>query len=126
MTSLDLKKVLKELLTVSAKWYYLGLELDLSSDTLDNIKTICQDNTERLRECLKIFLKQASPTPTWGILVKALAEPSVDYPQLAKELEEKYVEKSKAKTMMKISEGMQLYNIIKLCSYIRVYLYVYT
>ena len=91
---------------ISNKWYELGLEFDISSDTLDNIKTSCQDNGERLRECLKIFLKQVKPTPTWEVIVKALSEPTIGNPQLAKQLEEQYLQKSQEKTGPTPSEGM--------------------
>ena len=90
----DLKKVLKELLPVSAKWYDFGLELDLTSDTLDNIKSTFQENNERLRECIKIFLKQASRAPTWEIIVKALAEPNVGHAELARKLKDEFVEEN--------------------------------
>ena len=97
----------KELLPVSAKWYDLGLELDLSSDTLDNIKSTFGENNDRLRECVKIFLKQVSPVPTWEVIVKALAEPHVGYSHLAQELADKFV-KNEDKTKLTHTKGSLL------------------
>ena len=105
MSTLDLKVVVKDLLPISNKWYDLGLEFDIGVDTLDNIKSLCADNMERLRECLKIFLKQINPTPTWKVIVKALSEPTIGHHQLAMELEEKYLQKGQEKAGPTPSEG---------------------
>lgn len=107
------------MLPVCAKWYDFGLELDITSDTLDNIKSTFQENSERLRECVKIFLKQSSPMPTWEIIVKALAEPNVGYADLAMKLKGEYVEKSRDPSRLAVSEeGMtNVKGLIKLIIY---------
>ena len=106
---MDLKKVLKVLLPVSAKWYDFGLELDLTSDTLDNIKSTFQENSERLRECIKIFLKQASPIPTWEIIVKALSEPNIGHAELARKLKDECIKKTSEKSTLTASgEGIRV------------------
>ena len=103
---MDLKAVVKALLPISNKWYDLGLEFDICADTLDNIKTSHQDNVERLRECLKIFLKQVDPAPTWKVIVEALSEPTIGNPQLARQLEEQYLLENQEKTEPTPSKGM--------------------
>ena len=41
--------------------------------TIDNIKSDENNNPSRLRRILSQWLKQASPTPTWGDLLKAVS-----------------------------------------------------
>ena len=51
-------------------WYDVGVELDVSPTTLDNIKTQFHENADCLREMLKVWLK--GPNCSWKVIVAAL------------------------------------------------------
>ena len=80
--------VVKELFTVRTKWRRLGLELDLTADTLDTIEQTYQELEDRLERVLIEWLKRGSAT--WRQLVDALSEDFLDETQLAEKLRGKY------------------------------------
>ena len=62
-----------------AKWYYIGLELNIDAASLDAIeKENPRDVQDCLRALLKKWLRRAKPEPTWGALMEALKSPLVD------------------------------------------------
>ena len=72
---------------VSARWEDIGIILDLEQGQLDAIKSNYQQ-WERLREMLKLWLKQVDPPPTWSAIIDAIEV--FEYKSLAKELRKKY------------------------------------
>ena len=85
-----LKIVFNELQSCSKKWYYIGLELDFSADTLDNIESESSDPNGYLLKVLKRYLRRSDPHPTWKRIVAALKSKSVGYEQLADQIERQY------------------------------------
>ncbi|XP_064385938.1 uncharacterized protein LOC135334611 isoform X3 [Halichondria panicea] len=73
-----------------AKWFELGLALDLSEETL---KAIHKNHTvlaDRFTAMLGEWF-QSSPNPTWSELVKALRSPTINRPDIAAEIEDKLI-----------------------------------
>ncbi len=86
----DLRPVLKELVTAcAAEWENIGLELKLSSGTLDAMKGPQKPPKDCLRDMLKKWLT-TSPNPSWQDLIEALKSPLVGQDALARELQSKY------------------------------------
>ena len=72
-----------------AKWYNIGLQLNVPVGTLESIKIQTGDVVDHLRDVLREWLKQESK-PTWKGLVNSLRSLSVGEPQLASWVEAKY------------------------------------
>ena len=89
LTPDDLGKVLDEILDISARWYELGLQLQLKTGTLDSIQVQFSDPKRQLLEMLKTWLNTSDNT-TWKTLTVALRSQSVGASQLAGVLEAKY------------------------------------
>ena len=87
----DLRLLLQELLDVCNRWYQLGLELNLKSETLSRIHDYARfpDSRDRLLEMLKTWLT-TSDKPSWKTVTDALRSKSVEAYQLAGGLERKY------------------------------------
>ena len=69
----SLKNLLTELyFEVSDKWEDIGIFLDIDSDILDAIRLNYGDIRSCLREMLKIYLKRASPPPSWSAIAEAI------------------------------------------------------
>ena len=99
LTIKDLKTVKKAIWGARTKWMDIGLELDIIKTDLDAINAehrgdigIC------FREMLTLWLKQVDPPPTWSAMVAALQEPDIEFGDLAKELESKFVHPSSKDT----------------------------
>ena len=86
----------RELHQVHIKYYNIGLELGVSSDTLDGIRSQFGSPEDALREVLKQWLKQTISKPTWQAAIKALRSRIVGETKLADELAAKYCSKSTA------------------------------
>ena len=93
LTKNDLRIVRNGVLSVSSKWYDLGLELGISPDHLDAIRKGNDDPQDCLREVLKRWLADVEPAPTWRTVIIALRNPAVGHHSLAEELEQKYCTK---------------------------------
>lgn len=89
LTISDLKTVLKALYKSRTKWYYVGLDLGVPEDVLEDIEKRRDDLVDCLREMLKVVLKREEPV-TWRVVVEALRSPTVGLDQLAEEVEAKY------------------------------------
>ena len=87
----DLRLLLEELLDVCDRWYNLGLELNLKSETLSRIPNhaLSHDSRDQLLEMLKTWLT-ISDNASWKTVTDALRSPSVRAYQLAGSLERKY------------------------------------
>ena len=81
--------MLDEILDISARWYELGLQLQLKTGTLDSIQVQFSDPKRQLLEMLKTWLNTSDNT-TWKTLTVALRSQSVGASQLAGVLEAKY------------------------------------
>ena len=88
---LKLKDLLEELVHISHKWYYLGIQLGLEGK-LDNIKS---DHSEKSQHCLSEMLStwlKIDPRATWNTLCAALHSETVGEKKLASDLEAKYTQ----------------------------------
>ena len=85
----DIGCVLEEVLDVSARWYHLGLQLNMRIGTLDRIKVQSPDPRDQLLEMLKTWLTTSDNT-SWKTLTNALRSQSVGASHLAGVLETKY------------------------------------
>ena len=86
-----LKDLLEELVHISHKWYYLGIQLGLE-EKLDNIKV---DHPEKSQHCLSEILStwlKIDPRATWHTLCAALHSETVGEKNLANHLEAKYAQ----------------------------------
>ena len=73
MTPDDLSCVLEEVCDTSALWYPLGLQLSVTTGTLDRIRAHFSDPRDQLQEMLKTWLK-ACASPSWKALTDALRD----------------------------------------------------
>ena len=73
---------------MSAKWYNLGLQLNVRTGTLEKIRTQFPDPNDQLREMLMVWLN-TSNNPTWKTLIDGLRSRIVGASQLAGDLETK-------------------------------------
>ena len=90
---LDLKTVLNALHKAKARWYDIGIQMEVEEHVLDAIKSEFETPAACLRELVKTWLKRVNPQPaSWEELVQALRSPSLreDYEKLAGELETEY------------------------------------
>ena len=81
----DLFTVLSAVHDVRAKWYNIGLGLQVSTGTLDAINLECQDTQNCLRRVLTEWLKSSGAC--WEDLVKVLKTPVIGEERLANRLE---------------------------------------
>jgi hypothetical protein len=82
----DLRKVQRILWDARTQWYNLGLELDITPDTLDSIEQANQLNPDRcFRAMLTKWLREHE-RPTWSALAEALRSPAVGLSHLAQEV----------------------------------------
>ena len=79
----NLRMVQRAAWDARAKWYNIGLELDIDPGTLDTIKRDNDNSDDRFRAMLTTWLKMVDPKPTWEALAEALRSPTVGYEHLA-------------------------------------------
>ena len=83
LTISDLPKVFRAVYDARAKWYDIGLELNIDAATLDAIENENPRDVQNcLRALLKKWLRRPQPKRTWGALMEALESPLVDEGQL--------------------------------------------
>ena len=85
----DLSEVIEAMHGARARWYYIGLQLSLSVQTLNAIRSQFSDATDCLTETCEHWLRH-NPWPTWEALTKALESATVGERLLAQELRVKY------------------------------------
>ena len=83
LSTKDLRKVQRAAWDARAKWYNVGLELDIDPGTLDTIKRDNDNSDDRFRAMLMTWLKMVEPKPTWEALAEALRSPTVGCGHLA-------------------------------------------
>ena len=79
----DLRAVQKAAWDARAKWYNIGLELDIDPGTLDVIEGNNKDIDKQFRAMLTTWLKMIDPKPTGVALAEALRSPTVGCGHLA-------------------------------------------
>ena len=87
LTAKDLGKIQNILSEVYKKWFDIGIQLELTHGTLENIEANYKTVEERCREMLHTWLSQVEPAPTWAALVEALKSPSVKCEDVARKIE---------------------------------------
>ena len=96
LTTGDLKKVRNSVWDARAKWYDIGIELEIDVSVLEAIKSDNDDVALCLTTMLTGWLKQTTPSPTWEALTDALKSPAVGCGHLAENIESKYCDKGKS------------------------------
>ena len=89
----DLKEVMGALDEARAEWYNIGIELDLSVQTLETIRSKFLNDDDRLREMCIDWLRRIDLRPSWTALTKVLESPFVQegrLAHLAQKLRDKY------------------------------------
>ena len=81
----------QKLFSVRAKWYSVGLNLDLHPSTLDAIEQKHRGDTDR---CMATVLEKwlaKKPDGTWDNVLDMLESPSLNQKALAKELRQQFI-----------------------------------
>ena len=85
--------MLSELVDVTPKWYYIGLQLGLKATDLDPIQSQNSDSLNRTCKMVQQWLT-TNPHPTWNDLVDALSSRLVREEYQANRLRLKHCETS--------------------------------
>ena len=88
LTMDNFNDVKKELYDAQDKWQEIGEELGLKRSDL---KHLTGDHHEKLRQVVEKWLQRRELNPTWKTLAAALRNITVDRPDLADEIETKYL-----------------------------------
>ena len=83
----DLRKIQRAAWEARAKWYNIGVELDMDPGTLDTLKGNNDDIDDRFRAMLMTWLKTVQPRPTLAALAEALQSPTVGFGHLAEQVQ---------------------------------------
>ena len=92
LSEADLSVVLEDIHPARAKWYNIGLQLGVSANDLDTVRSQYVTPEDALSELLEKWLKTVNPvsTLTWGAVVSALKHTTVGEFQLAEKLQHKH------------------------------------
>ena len=82
--------VLEELYPARAKWYFIGMELEIPISTLNSIDKPHSTDKDCLCKLLQCWLKGVAPRPSLVALIKALRDSGVDEYCLAQKLAQQY------------------------------------
>ena len=88
LTMDDFTTVRKVLYDARDKWEKIGEEIGL---TRSDLKHLTGDHYTKLGEVVEKWLQRRQLKPTWNALATALREKTVDRPDLADEIERKYL-----------------------------------
>ena len=92
LTSKDMRKVLDELWLARARWYIIGLVLNVDVNELEAIRMENRDNPDKcLTSVIRSYLINPSRTKSWSEIITALKSPTVSYGLLAEELKFKFL-----------------------------------
>ena len=89
----DLGALHDALYEVRKKYVYLGLQIGVKKNEIDNIEVEHGDNSRRLLEVLEVRVKR-DPALTWADIEKALRSQSVDEHQTADRIQQSHGSKS--------------------------------
>ena len=84
----DLGTVLNELFDIRAKWYNIGLLLNVPVGTLESIDQQHCEDSSKLRQTLMVWLKIAAQQK-WQTIVEMLRSRTIGEQRLASEIEAK-------------------------------------
>ena len=90
LTLEDLREVRGALYKARAKWYHIGVQLNLSVGKMDAIRLEFIYNNDCFTEMCSHWLRRVDPRPSWAALTKALESPLVGEGHLAQQLRDKY------------------------------------
>ena len=79
-------KVLHCLSSLAAKWKDIGIELGINPDSIDEIDEDQKSSRSKLTELIKLWLRQATPPPTWQALSDAVEQISANKAQEIRQL----------------------------------------
>ena len=82
----DLGKVQNTAWESRAKWYNIGLALEIDPGTLDVVQVNNRDVDDCFRAMLATWLKMVRPKPTLAALAEALQSPTVGFGHLAEQI----------------------------------------
>ena len=84
----DLDAVIEAIWEARKKWFYIGLNLGIKKEKLEDIKRENQDVDDRFTEMVLTWLSNDKDTYTctWATLATVLRSPSVRFGQLADKL----------------------------------------
>ena len=85
----NLHEVRAAVFNARAKWYDIGLALEVPVTTLDSINGQFDNHSDKLREMLKVWLKTATK-PAWKDILDALKSPVIGEPTLASKIVAKH------------------------------------
>ena len=110
---MELEDVLKELITIAARWLEAGVCLGLDHHTLEEIETLSNyyHIESRFRAMIVVWLKGNGVPVTWTSLISALEK--IDERRLPEILRDKYTLPS--------PRGMSLRSILQILNLIYVY-----
>ena len=91
LTEHNLKYLLEDTFDARAKWYFIGLSLDLPLSTLDAMREDMDTSQERYTEVIKQWLKTGEAT--MRKLIDALESKTVKENRLASHLRKKYAKR---------------------------------
>ena len=90
-----LNEVLDEIWDARSKWKLIGLQLHFKMTDLEPIEMTKKGVVDEcFIEMLTLWLRRADPPPTWSALVAALKRQMVDFQDLAKQVESKFLQSS--------------------------------
>ena len=89
-----------------AKWYHLGVQLNMKPSDLNAIRVQFMNNPEDcLLEMLSVWLKREDPSPpSWQRVVDALCSPAIDRQSAGERLKQIYIDPAPVEAQEK-SEG---------------------
>ena len=90
LTPEDVNELREALYEASAKWYDIGVGLQLSTGKLDTIRADFLHVADCLREMCSHWLRRINPRPSWEALTVVLESPPVGEGHLARQLRDKY------------------------------------
>ena len=87
---------MNDLHEVRAKWYHLGVQLNMRPSDLDPIQIQCLNNPDDcLLKLLSVWLTRTDPSPpSWERVADALSSPAIDRPTLAERIRRTYCSQS--------------------------------
>ena len=77
----DLSEVYERVFYARARWYNIGLKLNIPCSDLEVYRNLSSDDA--LRDMLRYWLRRTNPAPTWSRLIEALRSPTVREPSPA-------------------------------------------
>ena len=102
----DLRAVRTAIFSARAKWYDIGVELEVSPATLDAIQLDRGNAADCFREMLKEWLSSTSPPPTWSGLIQALSSAPVGEERLAEDIRKQYCHQDGEQDISQASGGV--------------------